>query len=361
MATLDFFQKSMNVTVTEFTHNVIQHDIAMFQINNNKLLNTIVQNLSGESSADYLYQHESYQSLIEKIIDACAKEFKANPHKANAARAKIENLYKEQFYAEKNQPIHGKSLRFTLYKQSVELLYYVPGIPKDTLIGYPDSDNKEPRYKSVTKYLGRLFESYAKLDPKDREKCIYANTYQTIRNAIAEKKNITANTNSCVKLIIKPYAILSDVYTGYYYLVAYAREESDEAFEVSTFRLSRLHNSKMYRGNCLSDTEIYALQEKLKEVSPAYLRNDADEIQVMMTKAGEEKYLRILHNRPEIKSKEPIISPENNYSAKYTFYCTKFQIANYFHQFGADAVITEPRELHDEQKMWYDNALKAYE
>lgn len=361
MTTPVFYQKPMYVTVTEYTYNVIQHDIAVFQINNNKLLNTIVQNLCGESSADYLYQHESYQSFIEKIIEACAKEFKANSQKANTARTKIENLYKEQFYAEKNQPIHGKSLRFTLYKQSVELLYYVPGIPKDVLIGYPDSDNKEPRYKSVTKYLGRLFESYAKLDPKDREKCIYADTYQTIKNAIEEKKCITANTDNCVKLIIKPYAILSDVYTGYYYLVAYAREEFNEAFEISTFRLSRLHNPKMCRGNYLSDAEIYALQEKLKEVSPAYLRNYALEIQVIMTKTGEEKYLRILHNRPEVKSKEPTILPDNNYTAKYTFYCTKFQITNYFHQFGADAVIVQPQSLHDEQKEWYGNALNAYE
>ncbi len=41
-----FYQKPMYVTVTEFTYNVIQHDIAVFQINNNKLLNTIVHNLS---------------------------------------------------------------------------------------------------------------------------------------------------------------------------------------------------------------------------------------------------------------------------------------------------------------------------
>ena len=65
MTTPVFYQKPMYVTVTEYTYNVIQHDIAVFQINNNKLLNTIVQNLCGESSADYLYQHESYQSFIE--------------------------------------------------------------------------------------------------------------------------------------------------------------------------------------------------------------------------------------------------------------------------------------------------------
>ena len=121
-----FYQKSMNVTVTEFTFNVIQHDMAAFQINQNKILNTIVQNLSGESSADYLYQHESYQSLIERIVAACITEFKQPSRNANTARTKIENLYKEQFYAEKNQPIHGHSLRFTLSKQSVEQLIFCP-------------------------------------------------------------------------------------------------------------------------------------------------------------------------------------------------------------------------------------------
>ena len=174
MNTLFFDTKSMNVTVTDYTYNVIQHDMAVFQINQNRILNTIVRNLSGESGADYLYQHESYQSLIDKIVDACINEFKQPSRSANVTRVKIENLYKEQFYAEKNQPIHGQSLRFTLSKQSVEQLYSISGIPKETLIGYPVSNSGEPCYKSVTKYLGRLFEAYSNLTIKDREKCIFA-------------------------------------------------------------------------------------------------------------------------------------------------------------------------------------------
>ena len=193
MNTLIFDQKSMNVTVTDFTYNVIQHDIPAFQSNQNKILNTIVQNLSGESSADYLYQHGSYQILIERIVAACIKEFKQPSRNANTARTKIENLYKEQFYAEKNQPIHGHSLRFTLSKQSVEQLYSIPGIPKETLIEYPVPCDGEPSYKSVTKYLGRLFEAYAKLAIKDREKCIFADNYEVIENAISERKCITVN------------------------------------------------------------------------------------------------------------------------------------------------------------------------
>ena len=183
-----FYQKSMNVTVTEFTFNVIQHDMAAFQINQNKILNTIVQNLSGESSADYLYQHGSYQILIERIVAACIKEFKQPSRNANTARTKIENLYKEQFYAEKNQPIHGHSLRFTLSKQSVEQLYSIPGIPKETLIGYSVPSDGEPGYRSVTKYLGRLFEAYSNLAIKDREKCLFADNYEVIENAISNRK-----------------------------------------------------------------------------------------------------------------------------------------------------------------------------
>ena len=364
MSTSIFDQKSMNVTVTDFTYNVIQHDIAVFQTNQNKILNIIVQNLSGESSADYLYQHETYQSLIERIVDACIKEFKQPSRKTNTARTKIENLYKEQFYAEKNQPIHGQSLRFTLSKQSVEQLYSIPGIPKETLIGYPESDNNEPHYKSVTKYLGRLFEAYAKLDLKDREKCIYTSTYQIVKNAIAEQKCISVNIDtpdSFKTLIIKPYDILPDVYTGYYYLVAYAREQTNEKFEISTFRLSRIHNPKKCCGEYLSDTERYAIEQKLETISPAYLRNNAVEIKVMMTKTGEEKYIRILHNRPELKNKEAIKTTTSIFSSKYTFFCTEFQAANYFRQFGADAVITDPQILHDEQKEWYSQAAQAYD
>lgn len=359
-----FYQKSMNVTVTEFTFNVIQHDMAAFQINQNKILNTIVQNLSGESSADYLYQHESYQSLIERIVDACIKEFKQPSRNANTARAKIENLYKEQFYAEKNQPIHGQSMRFTLSKQSVEQLYSISGIPKETLIGYPVSNSGEPCYKSVTKYLGRLFEAYSNLTIKDREKCIFADNFEIIETAISEQKCITVNIlkqGEIKTLQIKPYKILADIFTEYYYLVGYSCEYPNGEFEIATFRLSRLNNPKKCRGDYLSQNEIFSLDQRLEDVSPAYLQNKAVEVKVIMTRAGEEKYFKILRNRPNTVNKETLRDKDSDYKVKYTFFGSEFQIANYFHQFGVDAVITEPCELHDELKKWFSQAALAYE
>lgn len=358
-----FYQKSMNVTVTEFTFNVIQHDMAVFQINQNKILNTIVQNLSGESSADYLYQHESYQNLIERIVDACIKEFKQPSRNANATRAKIENLYKEQFYAEKNQPIHGHSLRFTLSKQSVEQLYSIPGIPKETLIGYSVPSDGEPGYRSVTKYLGRLFESYAKFAIKDREKCIFAENYEIIESAISERKCISVNISaqdSIKTLQIKPYKLLADIFTEYYYLVGYACDQPNGEYKIATFRISRLNNPKKCRGDNLTQNEIIALEQRLENISPAYLQNKAVEVKVIMTRAGEDNYFKILRNRPNAIKKETLPDKGSDYTVKYTFFGSEYQIANYFHQFGADAVITEPRELHDEQKKWYSKSAEAY-
>ena len=321
MNTLFFDTKSMNVTVTDYTYNVIQHDMAVFQINQNRILNTIVRNLSGESGADYLYQHESYQSLIDKIVDACINEFKQPSRSANVTRVKIENLYKEQFYAEKNQPIHGQSLRFTLSKQSVEQLYSISGIPKETLIGYPVSNSGEPCYKSVTKYLGRLFEAYSNLTIKDREKCIFADNFEIIETAISEQKCITVNIlkqGEIKTLQIKPYKILADIFTEYYYLVGYSCEYPNGEFEIATFRLSRLNNPKKCRGDYLSQNEIFSLEQRLDDVSPAYIQNKAVEVKVIMTRTGEEKYFRILHNRPNAISKEPLIDMNSEYTVKYT-------------------------------------------
>ena len=359
-----FYQKSMNITVTEFTFNVIQHDMAAFQINQNKILNTIVQNLSGESSADYLYQHGSYQILIERIVAACIKEFKQPSQNANTARTKIENLYKEQFYAEKNQPIHGHSLRFTLSKQSVEQLYSIPGIPKETLIGYSVPSDGEPGYRSVTKYLGRLFEAYSNLAIKDREKCLFADNYEVIENAISNRKCITVNISAqdgIKTLQIKPYKILADIFTEYYYLVGYSCEQPNEEYKIATFRISRLNNPKKCRGDYLTPSEESALEHRLEDVSPAYLQNKAVEVKVIMTRAGEDDYFKILRNRPNAINKEPLRDKDNDYTVKYTFFGSEFQIANYFHQFGADAVILQPQTLHDKQKEWYFQAVGAYD
>ena len=80
-----------------------------------------------------------------------------------------------------------------------------------------------------------------------------------------------------------------------------------------------------------------------------------------MTRVGEDNYFKILRNRPNAINKETLRDKDSDYTVKYTFFGSEFQIANYFHQFGADAVITEPRELHDEQKEWFSKAALAYE
>ena len=152
---------------------------------------------------------------------------------------------------------------------------------------------------------------------------------------------------------------MSDIYTEYYYLTGYSCNQPKGKYEIATFRLSRLNSPKKCRGDYLTQNEVFALDQKLQYISPAYLQNNAIEIEVIMTNDGEEKYFRILRNRPNVINKEPLIN-NNEYKVKYTFFGTEFQIANYFHQFGADAVIINPQALHDEQKKWYENASKAY-
>ena len=211
--------------------------------------------------------------------------------------------------------------------------------------------------------MGRLFEAYSNLAIKDREKCLFADNYEVIENAISNRKCITVNISAqdgIKTLQIKPYKILADIFTEYYYLVGYSREQHNEEFKIATFRVSRLNNPKKCRGDYLTQNEIIALEQRLENVSPAYLQNKAVEIKVIVTEAGEEKYFRILRNRPNAIKKETLRDKDSDYTVKYTFFGSEFQIANYFHQFGADAVITEPRELHDEQKEWYFNAVKAY-
>ena len=249
-------------------------------------------------------------------------------------------------------------------KQSVEQLYSIPGIPKETLIGYTVPCDGEPSYKSVTKYLGRLFEAYAKLAIKDREKCIFADNFEIIESAISERKCITLNIprqDGIKTLQIKPYKILADIFTEYYYLVGYACDQPNGEYKIATFRISRLNNPKKCRGDYLTASEEFALEQKLKDVSPAYIQNKAVEVKVLMTRAGEDNYFKILRNRPNAINKEPLRDKGSDYTVKYTFFGSEFQIANYFHQFGADAVIIEPNELHNEQKRWYGKALKAYE
>ena len=368
-----FYQKAQSVTIPFNTYDIIRNDIDLFSSDHfrlkwNTILNLIVLNLSGESQADFFYYGKNIHVEIENAISVCHKEimeeakrliFPASSrdigktaYKELAAfstrsiRERVEFEYEKQFYAIQNKPVHGKTLRFTLTKKSVRKLYAVRGIPIEKLIGIADEQTTNTDsalcYRTVAKYLSRLFESVIK---KSRENnvCLSA-----VVNAGKDSK----------QLIIKPYRILEDIYTGYNYLIGYARDAfSEDDFSMGSFRISRFVSLQEYKGiSPLNRQETEQIMNKLQEVSPAFVRSNAIEIDVLLNLRGKILINTILHNRPKIKQ----IEHYQDGTSKYTFYCTEFNAFNYFMPFGENAVVISPLSLKQKLYNEFKNAVNAY-
>ncbi len=391
-----FYQKAQSVTIPFNTYDIIRNDIDLFSSDHfrlkwNTILNLIVLNLSGESQADFFYYGKNIHVEIENAISVCHKEimeeakrliFPASSrdigktaYKELAAfstrsiRERVEFEYEKQFYAIQNKPVHGKTLRFTLTKKSVRKLYAVRGIPIEKLIGIADEQTTNTDsalcYRTVAKYLSRLFEAYSELSVRDRERVVFSENYNLIESVIKKSRENNVCLSAVVnagkdskQLIIKPYRILEDIYTGYNYLIGYARDAfSEDDFSMGSFRISRFVSLQEYKGiSPLNRQETEQIMNKLQEVSPAFVRSNAIEIDVLLNLRGKILINTILHNRPKIKQ----IEHYQDGTSKYTFYCTEFNAFNYFMPFGENAVVISPLSLKQKLYNEFKNAVNAY-
>lgn len=390
-----FYQKPQSVTIPFHTYDIIRNDIDLFNSDHHRLrlntiLNLIVTNLSGESQADFFYYGKNFQGEIENAISVCHKEIMGEAKRlispassggrektafnelsalsSRFIRERMELEYEKQFYAIQNKPVHGKTIRFTLTKKSVRKLYSVRGIPVEKLIGITDDQANSTDtiicYHTVAKYLSRLFEAYAKLNIRDRERVVFSENYNLIESVINSRDNnvclsAVVNVGKDTKiLIIKPYKILEDIYTGYNYLIGYARgAQSEDEFSIGSFRISRFVSVQEYKGiSPINQQETERIENKLQEVSPAFIRSNAIEIDVLLNQRGQILINTILHNRPKIKQ----IEHYQNGTAKYTFYCTEFNAFNYFLPFGENAVVISPLSLKQKLYTEFENAANAY-
>ena len=391
-----FYQRPQSVTIPLYAYDIICNDLDLFngdrlRLKLNTILNLIVLNLSGESQADFLYYGKNIHGEIENAISICHKEILGEAKKlispassgdrgkaaykeldafsSRSIRERIEFEYEKQFYAIQNKPVHGKTIRFTLTKKSVRKLYSIRGIPIEKLIGITDEQTNNTEnalcYHTVAKYLSRLFEAYAELNVRDREHIVFSNYYHLIESVIKSSREnnvclsavVNAGNDSKI-LIIKPYRILEDIYTGYNYLVGYARDaHSEDDFTIGSFRISRFISLQEYKGiSPLNQQEVERILNKLQDVSPAFIRSNAVEIDVLLNQRGQILINTILHNRPRIKRVEEY----QNGTAKYTFYCTEFNAFNYFMPFGENAVVINPLSLKQKLHAEFVNAVNAY-
>lgn len=342
-----------NVTVTLITYKTIKNDVLLFRNKNNKLtfngiLNRIIKNYSGQSSADFSYLSDSVEQKIDSALNELELKSINNVSKEDLAE-KLFIAHKKAFFEKKNKPIHGVSFKFSILEKTMDILNINCNIFPDPVSEY--------RYEYIGKYLHYLFEDYASQSLNFREKIIFADFYKEIENAIEGKKLLRAELNSGAIVFIKPYQIMHDPETNYNYLVGFSHFENDEKSTLCSYRISRLNKISLYgKKETIAIKEHKEIEKILAVRTPAYISYEPIQVKVLLTSKGQHLYSILQHNRPEFTA----INNRSNDIKEYNFYCSENQAKNYFLKFGADATIIEPESLKNKIKEEFEKAALNY-
>ena len=241
--------------------------------------------------------------------------------------------YKKEINIEKDLESQGRPLKkiiqFDLNVSNKEIYYDV----------LRDND-----VEIEAEFFRELFEKYCSKFKYIRELFIFQDTVKNILEAIKEKKKLKLKYGSKLTTV-EPYFIKRD-------------EQGDE-----NFLFCYCETEKTYYNYKLKDLEVISiLEDKIKGKDKKYIENvrknfdpflgNGNFIKVKLTELGMKMIKGLTNYRPKLIEKNEDI---------YTFEASNENAKLYFRQFSKEAIILEPKELREEMKKDFLEALKNYD
>lgn len=223
-------------------------------------------------------------------------------------------------------------------------------------------------YKKQGHYINALIEDYCSKGNAERERIFFKDTVHDIENTIdaGHLMEVTTKNASGNKLqfILKPFGLLSNKEGTYNYLVGITINNNGSNNNISSYRLSRIRKiknlSKAYGSGKLSKEDVISIKDKIKTQGVPYLLGKSDDIKILLTKEGQEKFQQILFLRPQpVDSKgEPGKNPGERI---LTFNCSELQAEQYFLRLGKDAIVLSPESLRKKLTNFFLDAYNSNE
>ncbi len=202
---------------------------------------------------------------------------------------------------------------------------------------------------SISNYFRNLFVSYTALPQDQREKIIFKNQYETILEAINNKKKIffTTKKGGRGRHESSPYIITNSKEELFNYLLAVYKNRA------YTFRLSRILDVTILKEDIVITDEQKSIFEKMIKYGPQYSygENELEEIVVKLTPRGIEQFKSMYIHRP---------TPDRIDGDLYYFNCSYTQVLQYFVKLGRNACIISPISLAQNLKEFYFSGYNAY-
>ena len=207
-------------------------------------------------------------------------------------------------------------------------------------------------YNRVRLYMEAVLEDYFRLTPAQRERIYFAESFDVIESAIANRQQLKVVVGSGKVFWVHPYKLMTDKLSNAWYLVCYTRlpDEPIDSKRISTLRVAHLQSVEIKKAVAsISAQEKQALNKRLQTQGVQFLTTEPCVIKVKMSPRGKEKYAGMTTMRPRCRKKVGDV---------WEFYCTKMQAMRYFCRMASHCQIIEPEELRQDMIRYLERGIQ---
>ena len=193
---------------------------------------------------------------------------------------------------------------------------------------------------TMSGYLRKLFNDYAKLNQDERERIIFKNEIDLINTAIKNNKKIffkvitKKDENNIIeeKLEVSPLGIFNSKDRQFAYLIYYT---SSTYNVINLYKLVDLRISRNFKDELRSSLKE-KINNDLDKNDPQFINSLIIKCKIKLTKKGKKMFTKIFINRPKpLKIQDDI----------YYFECSINQLFQYFSRFGSEALVLDNEKL----------------
>lgn len=192
---------------------------------------------------------------------------------------------------------------------------------------------------TMSGYLRKLFNDYAKLNQDERERIIFKSEIDLINTAIKNNKKIffkviTKKDEEIIeeKREVSPLGIFNSKDRQFAYLIYYT---SSTYNVINLYKLVDLRISRNFKDELSSSLNV-KINGDLDKNDPQFINSPIIKCKIKLTNKGKKIFTKIFINRPKpLKIEDDI----------YYFECSINQLFQYFSRFGSDALILDNEKL----------------
>lgn len=192
---------------------------------------------------------------------------------------------------------------------------------------------------TMSGYLRKLFNDYAKLNQDERERIIFKSEIDLINTAIKNNKKIffkviTKKDEEIIeeKHEVSPLGIFNSKDRQFAYLIYYT---SSTYNVINLYKLVDLRISRNFKDE-LSSSLNEKINGDLDKNDPQFINSPIIKCKIKLTKKGQKMFTKIFINRPKpLKIEDDI----------YYFECSINQLFQYFSRLGSEALVLDNEKL----------------